>query len=114
MEQRKLLFSLGMNFATSIPGSIGVLFFLPLLRFGLGTDGYAKLLAASALGTAATFLSGGFNVVGRRLVGEAYSTGNKTGEAAAFASMLAANAVSMLFALGAIIIYCLPAPTDKQ
>jgi hypothetical protein len=106
-EQRKLLFSLGMNFATRIPGSIGVLFFLPLLRFGLGTDGYAKLLAASALGTAATFLSGGFNVVGRRLVGEAYSTGNKTGEAAAFASMLAANAVSMLFALGAIIIYCL-------
>jgi hypothetical protein len=105
-EQRKLLFSLGANFATRIPGSIGVLFFLPLLRFGLGTDDYARLLAASALGTAATFLSGGFNVVGRRLVGEAYSSGNKRGEAAAFASLSAANAISMLFALVAITIYC--------
>jgi hypothetical protein len=105
-EQRKLLYSLGTNFATRIPGSIGVLFFLPLLRFGLGTDDYARLLAASALGIAATFLSGGFNVVGRRLVGEAYSTGNIRGEAAAFASLSVANAASMLFALVIIIIYC--------
>ena len=105
-EQRKLLYSLGTNFATRIPGSIGVLFFLPLLRFGLGTDDYAKLLAASALGTAATFLSGGFNVVGRRLVGDAYSTGNIMGEAAAFASLSVANAASLLFALVSIIIYC--------
>lgn len=105
-EQRKLLFSLGTNFATRIPGSIGVLFFLPLLRFGLGTDAYAGLLAASALGTAASFLSGGFNVVGRRLVGEAYSTGNIRAEATAFASLSAASAASLLFALVIIIIYC--------
>jgi hypothetical protein len=105
-EQRKLLFSLGTNFATRIPGLIGVLFFLPLLRFGLGTDAYAGLLAASALGTAASFLSGGFNVVGRRLVGEAYSTGNIRAEATAFASLSAASAASLLFALVIIIIYC--------
>jgi hypothetical protein len=105
-EQRKLLFSLGTNFATRIPGSIGVLFFLPLLRFGLGTDDYAGLLAASALGTGAAFLSGGFNVVGRRLVGEAYSRGNLGAEATAFASLSAANAVSMLFAFVIILIYC--------
>ena len=105
-EQRKLLFSLGTNFATRIPGSIGVLFFLPLIRFGLGTDNYAGLLAASALGTAATFLSGGFNVVGRRLVGEAYSTGNTRGEAAACVSLTVANCASMLLALVIIIVYC--------
>jgi hypothetical protein len=105
-EQRKLLFSLATNFATRIPGSIGVLFFLPLLRFGLGTDDYAGLLAASALGTAAAFLSGGFNVVGRRLVGEAYSTGNRRAQAAACASLSLANAASMLLALLVIIIYC--------
>jgi hypothetical protein len=108
-EQHKLLFSLGTNFATRIPGSIGVLFFLPLLRFGLGTNDYAALLAASALGTAATFLSGGFNVVGRRLVGEAYATGNIGGQAAACASLSVANGVSMLFALVVIVIYCLAA-----
>jgi hypothetical protein len=101
-----LLFSLGANFATRIPGSIGVLFFLPLLRFGLGTDDYARLLAASALGTAATFLSGGFNVVGRRLVGEAYAAGNTRGEAAAFVSLSVANGASMLLALMIISIYC--------
>jgi hypothetical protein len=105
-EQRKLLLSLGTNFATRIPGSIGVLFFLPLLRFGLGTHDYAGLLAASALGTAAAFLSGGFNVVGRRLVGEAYSAGNLKAEAAAFASLSVANAASMLVAFIIIIIYC--------
>ena len=41
-EQRKLLFSLGTSFLTRIPGLIGVLWFLPLLRFGLGTDDYAN------------------------------------------------------------------------
>ena len=101
-----MLYSLGTNFATRIPGSIGVLFFLPLLRSGLGTDNYAKLLAASALGIAATFMSGGFNVVGRRLVGEAYSNGNIMGQAAAFVSLAVANAASLLFALVIIIIYC--------
>jgi hypothetical protein len=106
-EQRKLLFSLGTNFATRVPGLIGVLFFLPLLRFGLGTDDYARLLAASALGVAATFLSGGFNFVGRRLAGEAYSNGNQQGEAAAFTSLSAANGISLLFATIVIIIYCL-------
>ena len=106
-EQLKLLFSLGANFATRIPGAIGVLLFLPLLRFGLGTDGYAGLLAASALGTAAAFLSGGFNVVGRRLVGEAYSTGNIRGEAASFVSLTVANAAALTLALVIIAIYCL-------
>ena len=105
-EQRKLLFSLGTNFATRIPGSIGVLFFLPLIRSGLGTEDYARLLAASALGIAATFLSGGFNVVGRRLVGEAYAAGDMRGEAAAFASLSVANGASVLFAFAVIIIYC--------
>lgn len=105
-EQRKLLLSLGTNFATRIPGSIGVLCFLPLLRFGLGTDNYAKLLAASALGTAATFLSGGFNFVGRRLVGQAYSAGDRRGEAAACASLSVANGASLLFAFIVIISYC--------
>jgi hypothetical protein len=106
-EQRKLLYSLGTNFATRVPGSIGVLFFLPLLRFGLGTDDYARLMSASALGTAATFLSGGFNVVGRRLVGEAHSNGNHRDEAAAFTSFAVANGASCLVASIIVIIYCL-------
>ena len=58
-EQRKLALSLATNFATRIPGAVGVLWFLPLLRYGLGTDPYSALLAALALGNSASALRGG-------------------------------------------------------
>ncbi|HYZ20874.1 MAG TPA: hypothetical protein VE690_01840 [Rhodopila sp.] len=83
-----------------------MLFFLPLLRFGLGTNDYASLMAASALGLAAAFLTGGFSTVGRRLVGEAYSAGNVRGEATGFASLSVANAAALGFALTMVAIYC--------
>jgi hypothetical protein len=105
-EQRKLLFSLGTNFLTRIPGAIGVLWFLPLLRFGLGTDDYVDLLTSGALGAAAGFLCGGFSLVGRRLIGEAYSDGDRAGEADGFASLVVANVVALSFALSIIGVYC--------
>jgi hypothetical protein len=105
-EQRKLLFSLGTNFLTRIPGAIGILWFLPLLCFGLGTDEYAKLLTAMALGSAAAFLFGGFSLVGRRLIGEAYANGDRAGEAAGVVSLFVANAVALGLALSTIAAYC--------
>jgi hypothetical protein len=104
-EQRKLLFSLGTNFLTRVPGAIGVLWFLPLLRFGLGTDDYARLLAALALGSGVAILSGGFSLVGRRLIGEAYSAGNRPGEADGFASLAVANAGSLGLTLAIVAAY---------
>ena len=105
-EQRKLLFSVGTNFLTRIPGAIGLLWFLPLLRFGLGTDDYANLLASMALASAAAFQSGGFNLIGRRLIGEAYSNGDQVGEANAFVSAVIANAVAAGLTLAIIATYC--------
>ena len=105
-EQRKLLFSLSTNFATRIPGAIGVLWFLPLLRFGLGTDDYSSLLGAMALGSAATFLIGGFSLVGRRLIGEAYAAGDHAAEANGFVGLCAANFAAIGLALAIIGIYC--------
>ena len=107
LEQRKLIFSLGANFLTRVPGAIGLLWFLPLLRFGLGTDDYANLLTSMALGSAAAFLSGGFSVVGRRLIGEAYSGGDRAGEADGFASLVVANVAALSVALAIIAAYCL-------
>ena len=105
-EQLKLLFSIGTNFLTRIPGAIGVLWFLPLLRFGLGTDDYTNLLAAMALGSAAGFLFGGFSVVGRRLIGEAFANSDRAGEANGFVSLLVANAMACCLALLIIAAYC--------
>jgi hypothetical protein len=105
-EQRKLLFSLVANFLTRIPGAIGVIWFLPLLRFGLGTADYANLLSSTALGSAAAFLSGGFSLVGRRLIGHAYAEGDLAGEADGFVSLLIANAVALIFALAIVAGYC--------
>jgi hypothetical protein len=105
-EQRKLLFSLGANFMTRIPGAIGLLWFLPQLRFGLGIDDYANLLTSMALGAAAAFLSGGFSVVGRRLIGEAYSDGDRRAEADGFASLVVANIAAIGVALAIIAAYC--------
>jgi hypothetical protein len=106
VERRKLVYSLAVNFATRIPGAVGVLFFLPLLRFGLGTEDYAGLLGGSALGMATIFLSGGFSNVGRRIVGEAYSTSDHELEATGFVSLSVANAVGLAIALLAIAAYC--------
>src|SRR5208282_336329 len=105
-EQRKLLFSLGTNFLTRIPGAVGLLWFLPLLRFGLGTDDYANLFASMALGTATTFLIGGFSVIGRRIVGAAYAQQDHADEANGFASLVIANLMATGIACAIIVIYC--------
>ncbi len=106
VEKRKLVLSLAANFATRIPGAIGVLWFLPLLRFGLGTEDYANLLASGALAAATTFLIGGFSIVGRRLIGEAYSNHDHTGEANAFVSLITANLAALALADVLIVAYC--------
>lgn len=105
-QKRKLLLSVGTSFLTRIPGAIGLLWFLPLLRFSLGTDTYANMLSAMALGSAATFLAGGFHLFGRRLIGEAYARGDRHAEADAFISTLVVNAIAFCIALGIVSIYC--------
>lgn len=96
-EQRKLLFSVGLNFLTRVPGAIGLLWFLPLLRFGLGTEDYSDLLASLALGTAAIFLIWGFNTIGRRVVGEAYAADDHAAQANGFISLIVTNCVAAIF-----------------
>jgi hypothetical protein len=98
--------ALGANFLTRIPGAVGILWFLPRLRFGLGTDDYANLLASLALGTASAFLCGGFNTVGRRLIGEAYANNDREREANALASLLVANTGALILALAIIVACC--------
>ena len=82
------------------------MWFLPLLRFGLGIGTYADLLTSMALGNAAAFLVGGFSIVGRRLIGEAYSEGDHAREADGFASVVVANAAALVVALSIIAAYC--------
>lgn len=106
-EQRKLLFSLGTNFLTRIPGLIGLLWFLPLLHSGLGTSDYATLLSAMALGSAVAFVAGGTNLMGRRLVGEAYSKHDELAEADGFVSTVIANFASLTVTLAVIGLYVL-------
>lgn len=105
-EQRKLLLSVGTNFLTRVPGAVGLLWFLPLLFVGLGTDHYATLLSAMALGSAAAFQSGGFNLAGRRRIGEAYAAGDQAGEADALASSIVATAVGIALSLSIIFGFC--------
>lgn len=104
-EQVKLLLSVVMNVLTRVPGAVGVLWFLPLLLLGLGTQKYGELLSSMALGGAAAFLLGGISVVGRRLIGEAYADGSRTGEADQFANLLIANVAAFGLAIAIIAIY---------
>jgi hypothetical protein len=105
-EQRKLALSLATNFATRVPGAVGVLWFLPLLRYGLGTDHYSALLAALALGNSASALRAGFVVIGRRTIGEAYSRRDRAGEADAFVSLVLAGIGALAVGLAITLFYC--------
>jgi hypothetical protein len=105
-EQHKLILSLGTNFLTRIPGAVGLLWFLPLMRFGLGTDDYTNMLAAMALASVAAFLASGFNLMGRRMVGEAYANGDHEAEADALASVVIANILAAALSIVIIVIYC--------
>lgn len=105
-EQRKLLASLAANFLTRIPGAVGLLWFLPLLVSGLGTEKYGDLLAAMALsGATGGFLSGGVKTIGRRWIGEAYGANDRVGEANAFASLIVSNLILMALAIMIISVY---------
>ncbi len=104
-EQRKAMLSIGASFLTRIPGAVGVLWFLPLLHLGLGTDGYVDLLSSLALATACLGLSGGFNTVGRRVIGEAYAAGKRSEEANGFASLIVAQLLVLGVALTFIAVY---------
>lgn len=106
-EQRKLLFSLGTNFLTRIPGAVGLLWFLPLMLFGVGTDDYANMLAAMALASVSAFLASGFNLIGRRMIGEAYANEDHTGEADALASAIVANLLAAMVSVAIVVAYCL-------
>ena len=105
-EQRKAIFSVGMSFLTRVPGLVGLLWFLPLVRFGLGVDDYAHLLSGMALGTAAAFCSGGIALIGRRMIGEAYANGDLRGEANSFSSFVVAHALTVSLALVIVTAYC--------
>lgn len=105
-EQRKLILSVGTSFLTRVPGAIGLVWFLPLLRFGLGTDAYARLLTSIAVGGLAAFFAGGFNLVGRRMIGEAFANRDQVAEADAMASAIVANILAMGLMLVATAMYC--------
>jgi hypothetical protein len=105
-EQRKAIFSVGMSLLTRLPGLAGLLWFLPLVRFGLGTVGYAELLSGMALGTASAFCSGGIALIGRRMIGEAYANGDQRGEANSFCSFVVAHALTVSLALAVVMAYC--------
>jgi hypothetical protein len=101
-----MLFSVGLAFLTRVPGAVGLIWFLPLLRFSLGTDEYANLLSGMALGGAASFLAGGFHIIGRRMVGEAYADRDPAAEADAFISTATVNLVALVVALSIVGSYC--------
>lgn len=105
-EQRKLLFSLSASFMTRFPGAVGLVWFLPLLRFGLGTDDYANMLAAMALAGVAAFLASGFNLMGRRTIGEAYANGDCAAEADALASAFVANLLAVALSIATVAVFC--------
>ncbi|SFF94664.1 hypothetical protein SAMN05518801_10459 [Novosphingobium sp. CF614] len=109
-QRTKLLLSLAVNFATRIPGAVGIFLILPLLRFDLGVRGYGFLLGALALGSTSTFLFGGFNTMGRRLVGEAHAARDREGEAAGVVSMFAVNGCVYLLTLAGIGAYAAVQP----
>ena len=58
-----------------------------------------------ALGNAATFLIGGFNLVGRRFIGESFSSGDRMREADSFVSLIVADIMAGGLALVIITIY---------
>ena len=105
-EQRKAILSVGMSLLTRLPGLAGLLWFLPLVRFGLGAAGYTDLLSGMALGMAAAFCSGGIALIGRRMIGEAYANGDQRGEANGFSSFVLAHALTVGLALLIVTTYC--------
>ena len=107
-EQRKLLFSLSASFMTRFPGAVGLVWFLPLLRFGLGTDDYANMLAAMALAGVAAFFANAssFNLMGRRTIGEAYANGDCAAEADALASAFVANLLAVALSIATVAVFC--------
>jgi hypothetical protein len=82
-----------------IPGAVGMLWFLPLLLKGLGTDDYADLLSAMALGAGSAFLIGGISLVGRRMIGEAYENGDSQSEADSFVTLVVVNTCALAVSL---------------
>ena len=109
-DQKKLSWSLLVNFATRVPGAFGLLLILPLFRFDLGTDNYAFLLGALALGTTTAFLYGGFNTMGRRLIGEALGREDKQGEAEGLMGLVVVSGLVTALALAVIAAYSLTQP----
>ncbi|MGE4047307.1 MAG: hypothetical protein AB7F35_20765 [Acetobacteraceae bacterium] len=104
-QQLKLLWSLGASLLTRIPGAVGILWFLPLLLQGLGTDYYADLLSAMALGAGSAFLIGGISLVGRRAIGAAYANGDTQSEADSFITLIVVNTCALAVALSIIAGY---------
>lgn len=108
--RRKLALSLAVNVATRIPGAAGLFLILPLLRRDLGIERYGLLLGALALGAMSTVLFGGFNAIGRRLIGEAHAARDSQGEADALVSLLAVNGGASAAALAAAAAYATMQP----
>jgi hypothetical protein len=93
-EQRKLLYLPSLDFLTFVPGTVGLLWFLPLLHYGLRTDDYAVLLSSLALGHAVVFSFMGTNTIGRRLIGQAFDLNDRQSEADYFLGLTVANSIA--------------------
>ena len=100
-ERRKLVWSLGANMLTRIPSLAMVFLILPLLITGLGSERYAAMFAALALGGLGTIPMAGNGIYGVRMIGDAASRGDRAGEASAFLSLAIVN-FSLGFAMIAL------------
>jgi len=105
VEQRKLILSLIANLGTRIPGLAGLLFLIPLFRYGLGVVEYESLLASIALGTVGGFLLNGFSLIGRRAIGEAYARRDQVAEAQIFRNLASISLIALLLSIVVIILY---------
>ena len=104
-DQRRLALSIVFNVATRLPGIVGVLLFLPLIKLALGVQGFSIMMAALALGGSIGFFTGGFGVIGRRLIGEAHGANDFQAEADAIRSLFDIAVMSFALMLAFVVGY---------
>lgn len=103
VERRKLIWSLGANVLTRVPGLLLMLVVLPQFYRGLGPAAYSAMFAALAFGGLGVFLLGGAAVLGMREIGAASAEGRQQDEADAFASLVATNALLTALLMAIVI-----------
>lgn len=96
---------MGSSILARAPALVALLFFLPLLKSGLGTDSYATMLAALALGGLASIAFSGIGTVGRRLIGEAHGAGDTQAEASHFRNTIESGMIALIATVPPILLY---------